>query len=374
MVLKVCHLTSVHSRFDIRIFLKECRSLANAGFDVSLIVADGNGPERSQGVKIIDVGRSHGRVDRMRNVTRRIYESAVTLDADIYHFHDPELVPVGLKLKKAGKIVVFDSHEDVPKQLLGKPYLSKVSKFFLSRFFGFYERLVCSRFDAIVAATPFIRDKFLTINRQVVDINNFPMAGELSSEAGWARKQAQVCYVGGVAQIRGARELVKAMEFSKTSARLQIAGCFSEPEIEREVKGYPGWSRVDQLGFVDRAGVREILERSVAGIVTFHAAPNHVDAQPNKMFEYMSAGVPVIGSRFPLWEEIIVGNDCGVCVDPLDAEALAAAIDFFVENPERARQMGENGRRAVQEKYNWGVEERKLLALYAEIAKDKVEK
>jgi glycosyltransferase involved in cell wall biosynthesis len=92
--------------------------------------------------------------------------------------------------------------------------------------------------------------------------------------------------------------------------------------------------------------------------------PNHIDAQPNKMFEYMSAGLPLIASDFPLWREIVEGNDCGVCVDPADPAAIAEAIDRLVENPDLARRMGENGQRAVHERYNWAIEEKKLLALY----------
>jgi glycosyltransferase involved in cell wall biosynthesis len=129
----------------------------------------------------------------------------------------------------------------------------------------------------------------------------------------------------------------------------------------------PGWQAVNEQGFVDRAGVRQVLGRSVAGLVTFHSLPNHIDAQPNKMFEYMSAGIPVIASDFPLWREIVLGNECGLCVDPMDAAAIAKAIDYLVQHPDEARQMGENGRRAVLERYNWSVEEAKLLGFYNQI-------
>ena len=129
----------------------------------------------------------------------------------------------------------------------------------------------------------------------------------------------------------------------------------------------PGWQRVNALGFLDRAGVRDVLGRSMAGLVTFHPAPNHIDAQPNKMFEYMSAGIPVIASDFPLWREIIAGNDCGLLVDPVNPAAIAEAIDTRVNNPDMAQRMGENGRRAVEARYNWGIEEQKLLAFYEQI-------
>lgn len=363
-MLKVVHLTSVHPRHDTRIFLKECCSLVSAGYQVSLVVADGKSDEIKENVKILDVGVSNGRLGRIFKVTNHVFEKAKELDSDIYHIHDPELIPTGLRLKRLGKKVIFDAHEDVPKQLLGKPYLNPFLLRLLSSAFSLFERVTCPPFDGIITATPFIRDKYLGINPHSLDINNFPMIGELDAAVPWTNKRAEVCYVGVVASLRGIREVVHACEFLQTPVRLNLAGSFSEPAVERNVKGYPGWSRVNELGFVDRNGVSEVLGRSVAGLVTFHPLPNHIDAQPNKMFEYMSAGIPVIASNFPLWREIVEGNDCGLCVDPLDPRAIAAAIDFMTNNPERAMQMGKNGQRAVKERYNWSIEEAKLLDFY----------
>ena len=368
---RICHLTSVHQRYDTRIFLKECRSLANVGYSVSLIVADGKGNEVKDNVSIISVAVSRGRLNRIFKTTRRVFEKACELDCEVYHLHDPELIPVGLKLKRMGKTVIFDAHEDLPKQLLGKPYLNKPARWLLSIIFSIYEAWACKHFDAIVTATPFIRDKFLAINSTTVDINNFPMLGELASASNdWSQKRNEVCYVGGIAAIRGIKEIIRAMGQIKSGARLQLGGHFSEKLVESKVKEYPGWQNVDELGFVDREGVRSILSRSVAGLVTFLPLPNHIDAQPNKMFEYMSAGIPVIASNFSLWREIIEGNDCGLCVDPMNPGEIAEAIDFLVENPVRARQMGENGKHAVHERYNWHIEEKKLIDLYNGLVKE----
>ena len=365
--LKICILTSVHPPFDVRIFHKEAKSLVKAGYDVTLI-AQHDKEEIVDEVKIINLQRPRNRIERMTKTVWSAYRKAIQLDADIYHFHDPELLPAGMRFKRMGKIVIFDSHEDVPKQLLGKPYLKKPAKIFLSRCLELYEKYSCRCFDTIVAATPFIRDKFLKINRNTVDINNFPMIGELASgQVDWSRKQNHVCYVGGIGTIRGIEEVVKAMALVETLARLQLAGRFDEKATEARITVLPSWEKVDALGYLDRKAARDVLASSMAGLVTFHPLPNHVDAQPNKIFEYMGAGIPVIASNFPLWREIIEGNKCGLCVDPLNPSEIAKAIDYIVTHPAEAQQMGKNGLRAVKERYNWDIEEKKLLALYEQL-------
>lgn len=347
--------------------MKQCRSLASHGHEVALVVADGLGNACRDGVRIIDVGAPNGRRDRMLNTTWRVARAALAQGADVYQLHDPELIPAGLRLKRAGCKVVFDAHEDVPTQLLDKPYLAPPVARLLSHAFRVLERHACRRFDGILAATPFIRDRLAAYHPLTVDVNNFPRVEEFPTPAPGAAVRDSVCYVGSISAIRGVRELVQACALLRTPARLALAGSFSEPALAAEVAHYPGWARVDALGHLDRAGVAGVMARAFAGLVTLLPTASYRDALPVKMFEYMAAGVPVIASDFPLWRGIVEGSRCGLCVDPRDPAAIAAAIDRLAAHPGLAQEMGANGRRAVLARYSWENESDKLIAFYADI-------
>lgn len=370
--MKIAHLTSVHPRYDIRIFLKQCSSLARQ-YQTALVVADGLGNEVKDDVSIVDIGKFRGRKNRMLNAPKVLFKKAIELDADLYHLHDPELLPIALKLKRMGKIVVFDAHEDFPKQVLSKHYLNSYVSKIISITMGYYENYVCSKLDAVVTATPSIRDKFAKHTKKVVDINNYPLLGELQSiNKDWVNIVDEIAYVGGISKIRGIQEAVEALSLTKTKTKLNLVGRFSDDKTYSLAQGSSGWPYVNELGQLDREQVKAVLERSIAGLVTFLPVPNHIDAQPNKMFEYMSAGIPVIGSNYPLWVSIIEGNECGICVDPENPKAIAQAIDKLVSNKDLAESMGKNGIKAVNEKYNWAIEEKKLFKLYDELLGTKV--
>lgn len=366
---RVCHLSSAHRGLDVRIFHKECVSLATAGYDTNLvIVASPQEVAKAQalGVTVHALQAPVGRFSRMVRQAWRCYTIGRSLGADVYHFHDAELIPYGILLALSGKNVIYDVHEDVPQDILTKEWIAPWIRKAVSGVMSALEYFGARFFFSVAAATPFIAQRFNKITPRTVDINNYPMLGELSTGAvDWSAKQNQVCYVGGIGRIRGILEVVEALGLASSGARLQLGGTFSEPDVEAQVRSQAGWQRVDELGWLDRTGVKAALGRSVAGLVTLHPTATYIDSLPVKMFEYMAAGVPVIASNFPLWREIVEGNDCGLCVDPLDPAAIACAIDYLVTHPKEAERMGRNGQRAVQEKYNWGMEEAKLLQLYA---------
>lgn len=365
-MIKVCHITTVHPEKDVRIFYKECKSLAKAGFDVKLIVINGES-FMEDGVEVIGVPCNYsGRLSRFIKATRVAYEKAIEIDANVYHFHDPEFLPYALKLVKKGKKVIYDVHEDLPRQILSKYYIPKFFRKLITFAVERYENFVCKKLDFIITATPFIRERFLKINPNVVDINNFPILIPNNNTPEWENRKQEVCYIGSITEVRGILELVTAMSKLK-GITLNLAGVFSHDEFREKVIKLKGWNNIKEFGFVDRPKAIEIMNNSIAGLVTLHPIINYIDSLPVKMFEYMGAGIPVIASDFPLWKEIIEKNDCGICVNPLESKQIADAITWLIENPKKAEDMGQRGLKMVMEKYNWVKEEKKLVDIYNSI-------
>lgn len=370
--LKVVHMTSVHTPFDPRIFHKECRSLARAGHSVTVIGRDWQEGERDS-VKVKSIPGDSSRLGRMTRTVWRIYEEARRQDADVYHFHDPELIPIGLLLRAGGKSVIYDIHEDVPKDIISKPYLPKWSRSWVSRFVDVLERTACGRFSALVVVTPSIAKRFTPINRHTVIVHNYPYVRELireGDEVPWESRRQSVAYVGGLSLVRAIREMVYAMAYLPGSlpAQLELAGPEAKGENNlAEVSLHPGWARVKNHGFIDQRSTFRILQNVRAGLVLFHPEPNHFEALPQKMFEYMVAGLPIIASDFPFWRKILGESGCAVFVDPQNPREISKAIEYILMNPREAEEMGRRGQATVLRNFNWDTEAEKLIQLYAAI-------
>ncbi|MDJ0332957.1 glycosyltransferase family 4 protein [Planococcus sp. S3-L1] len=367
--MKVCHLTSVHSHLDTRILLKECNSLAEAGFDVYYIVPGVTNMTLGS-VKILGVELSDGnRLKRMTRTVKKVYKEALNVDADIYHFHDPELLPIGLKLKKKGKKVIYDVHEDVPQQILNKSWLPFKSQKFVSKIFAIYEIWAVKQFDLVIAATPFINNRFVKQDIKSISVNNYPIIKEFYSKVPIVEsRRKSICYVGGINKYRGIEEMVKALELTE-DINLLLAGKFTTKQEKQKVSEYKGWNKVCELGFLNRQEVNQVYNKSFAGLVVLHPRKNYIDSLPVKMFEYMAAGIPVIASDFPLWRKIVEENNCGICVNPVNIVEIAKTIEFLFNNPKVAQEMGENGIGMIKTKYNWKIESEKLIQAYKKLAK-----
>jgi glycosyltransferase involved in cell wall biosynthesis len=365
---KIRHLTSVHRVDDPRIFHKQCKSLARIGYDVGLVACHDRDAVLD-GVRIVAIDRPQGRLDRMTRVAWRLYRAAVRERADVYHFHDPELLWVGALLKLGGRRVIYDVHEDVPKQIMGKHWIPRRARPLVSKAVALLEQLGARIVDGIVAATPSIAGKFP--RRRTIVVQNFPEASFVGADGAAppvAERADAFIYTGGLMEIQGVREMARAFALLPDRMTGAVAGTFHPPALEAEIAAMPGWRRVRYLGQVPRQEIAHAMDGARAGIVLNHPTVNYLDAYSTKMFEYMARGLPVVCSNFPLWAAIVGEAQCGIAVDPLDPAAIADAIRSLSEDTELAQRLGENGLRAIAERYNWEAELRKLEGLYRDVA------
>ena len=369
---KVCHMTNVHGVEDVRIFQKECVSLAKAGYEVYL-VERGESYEKN-GVHIVGVGDIPA--DRLRRMTegaKKVYEAAKQIDADVYHLHDPELLPYGLKLKKAGKKVIFDSHEDYRVMLRYKPYLPAWICRIVAAAYSRYEQRVLRQIDGVIF--PALKDgrhPFAGQCRHLAVVNNVPRMEELYDlyDPGIQKYERSVVYIGIMTYNRGITHMIQAA--SRCSCTAYLGGDFSTEEYQAEIQALPEYACVHYLGHLSRQEVLKTLQRCQIGMANILnvAQYNQYDNLATKVYEYMSLGIPVILSDSPFNTQVMEKYHFGICVKPDDVDAVANTIRYLLDHPDEARRMGENGRRAVREEFNWDSEAKKLTAFYAEILKD----
>jgi glycosyltransferase involved in cell wall biosynthesis len=364
--MKIVHLTSAHPIHDARILHKEAATLAAAGHEVVLVAAGEGDGAVIRGVQVRVVAHAGGgRPGRMTRTVWRVLRAAQAERADVYHFHDPELIPVGVWLKLLGRRVVYDVHEDLPAQILSKYWIRPALRRPVAFAVRLLEGAVSRLFDALVVANPAHAVRFpasrTVVVRNLPDLAEFPFAPALG-----ASHVPVAIYVGALTRVRGALEMVRAMALLPPScpARLWLGGRFSEPGLEAACRKEPGWSRVDFLGWLERGQLAERLGRARFGMVVLHPTPQHHTSYATKLFEYMSAGLPLVVSDLPINREIVDATRCGLVVDPLNPAAIARAIVWLLEHPAEAEAMGRRGRAAVEQRYNWQHEALALLALY----------
>lgn len=375
--MRVVHLGLSHGIDDIRIVRKECRFLSEAGFDVFYLTSDRHGKNIDQiidGARVMTVEDTTNLyslrknffkfIRRKKMINSNIFKAALKLDADIYHIHESHLLSVGKKLKKQGKIVIYDSHEDMPRQqydyfrdrynhLVGRIYEAASEA---------YENRIAKKFDYIIAATGHIGERFREININTGVVKNYPLLDDITCDnKDFENRESLICFAGSIADSNGISNVLKAIE--KVNGRFLLAGPLSKYDMCKYER-MPGWQKTSYMGILNRNEINGLYSKCVAGIVTDMPTGNNFESLPIKMFEFMIAGIPVITSDFLLRKEIISGNQCGICVDPEKPDEIAKAINYIFANKKQAKEMGFNGREAVLKKYNWDIEKEKLLNIY----------
>lgn len=370
--MKIVHVARTHRWDDTRIFKKECRSLAKAGHEVYIVTSDRSAKRENEmvdGIKFIVIQTRKGnRVISLFKYISDAMKALKQLDADVYHIHEFFLLILAKKLSYIGK-VIFDSHEDFPKQVFFDSSLSdqrNLRREKLARIFMKWNIRYC---DRIIAATDEIEKALRVYNIPTCIIYNFPDLSEfndaiIQEENSHREKKRQICYVGGISEDRGINQTIEALNrVDDEDIRLALAGPITNSYLAA-LKSKDAWKKVNYYGYADSKMKLEIYGESMLGMITLMPIPRYKVALPVKLFEYMAAGLPVIASDFPIIKKIIDEEESGICVDPENVLEIKKAIQYIANHPEHAQRMGENGKNAVQEKYNWDNEREKLYKLY----------
>jgi glycosyltransferase involved in cell wall biosynthesis len=363
---KICHISTAHPPTDDRIFYKECISLEKNGFVVYFIVPS-QAEESVRNIKIVPLPIFKNRFKRIILGTYKTYQLAKKIDAAIYHFHDPELIPLGLKLKLSGKKVIYDVHELVYYQLENKKWLGKMVKIIQWIYLQFEKRAV-KKLDGIILAEDGYMDYFLSrysiYKTKFQLIRNYSILSliDLTVPANLNEDRQKLIYMGGLSQIRGIKEIIQALELMKNPPVFLLFGRWEDPGYQSECINLAGWKFVNYLGFRKLEEIYPYLKVSDLTIAMLYPIKNYLTSLPVKAFEYMAMEKPMILSDFPYWKEIF--GKCAVFANPYNPTDIAEKIQTLLNDKSLRKELGENGRRAVVEKYSWESEEQRLLDLY----------
>jgi len=368
---KICILSTVHPPFDVRIFHKEAVTLVNAGYEV-LLIAQHDKAEIVDGVKIINLKTPVNRMARMTKTVWSAFRKALKTDAVLYHIHDPELMPIGFLLKCLGKKVIYDMHENLPKQIRNKAWINPRSRYLVSRLICFAERLFLRNIPIIFAEISYHKDYLWVKNYETT--LNLPVLSHLAYVANGTieKNKFVIGYMGAVSNARGSLVTLEALKILSTRGFLPSFECVGpmpanhEEELLNKCREYQ-LTNVKFYGYLPADKGWPVMQRCSVGLALLHPISNYYESYPTKIFEYMAMGIPVIASNFPLYRSIIEDHKCGICVDPLDPQAIADALYRLMDNPSEAKAMGARGRAAVEEIYNWDVESVKLLDFYTKV-------
>jgi len=374
--LKICIFTSVHKPFDVRVFHREAVTLAAAGYEVVLLAAADFNQEIKNNVVVKGLAKPAGRLARFAGLWQ-FYARCKKENSDVYHFHDFELLPIGWLLKKkSGKAVIYDCHENYPETAYERAWLPDWLRPLLSRLISWLEPALARSLDAVICVVPDQQQRLQKAGCRTVLVRNLPRL-EAFDKAFLEHPipEERIVYLGGMSQVRGAFMLVDIMvEMAKSHPHLRLLclGPFNEAHVESAVREYAVQQGV--AGHIDFhppvpfEQVAEKLLRCKIGLIPWQPSLQTTKmVYPNKVFEYMACGLPLVASSLPSLSYIIEKSAAGLLVPPDQPAAHATAIRQLLEQPHLAAQLGGNGRRFVQQHHNWQSEAAKLLELYQQL-------
>ena len=369
--MKIAHISTVHPAFDGRIFHKECTTLAQACHDVHLIIQHTKA-EVVNGVKIVPLPKFSNRINRIIEGNKLALQRALEIDAQVYHFHDPELLPVGLKLKKQGYKVIFDMHELVGLMIRSKQWIPKPLRWGMEKIYAQFESKAFKKFDKIIVVTEKMVSDYTDViypkyKNKVEIIRNYSLVSSISQAE---PKQIDTegatnfIYVGGLTRERGILQLVKSIQKFETG-KLWLLGPWESTEFESECSEADKNGKMQYFGLLPMPEVYEYIQAADVGLTVLNPTVNHLASLPVKAFEYMAASKPQIMSNFPFWEKSFAG--CAVFIEPDNPHELESAFQKMIESAALRKTIGEKSFQMVTDHFSWEAESDKLLNIYKNI-------
>jgi glycosyltransferase involved in cell wall biosynthesis len=360
-------MTSAHPPFDTRIFQKECRSLANAGYNV-VLVAPHDRDEVVEGIRIRAVPKPKGRVERFTRTALLVFKVALEENADLYHVQNElELLFWAQLLRLKGSRVVYDMHENLLKSIPTKLWIKPPLRPFVIFACKFLERVLMHRISVIFAEKSYLKD-YQWVNKQTT-VLNMPLTSQLLQVTEEKYLTPTLGYIGGVTPERGSINTLKALKLLQYKGYFVDWDCIGPVDAVHQeellaISERYGLKGIRMTGYLLPSAGWRIIARCHIGLALLKPIPNYYESYPTKLFEYMALGLPVIVSDFPLYRTIVEKEQCGFCVNPESIKEIAQAIQWLLDNPGEAEAMGKRGRDATLKKYNWDHEQSKLLDFY----------
>ncbi len=366
-------LTSVHPALDTRVFHKQARTLAAAGYRVTLVAQHARDC-RVDGVRIRALPPADSRLRRPLLWWRVLIE-ALCLHADLYHIHDPELLPLALVLQAlTGRPVVYDVHEYYGDEIRTREWIPRPLRSPAAWLIDRIEQSAASRLGAVVTVNEHMNGRFWRVQPRSVAVHNYPPAEYFPAPAAGTRGRL-VVYAGVMTRDRGLETLYHSGRILKRrlpDVEIAVAGVVDwsgvEPGLPRDPEVWRREAGVRFLGVLPQTEIPALLARASAGWIPFLPTPNNVRSTPNKLLEYMAAALPVVASDFGYMRAIVGDAGSGLLADPGNPVSHADQLARLLEQPDEAASMGERGRAAVLARYTWAGEGEKLVRLYDELA------
>lgn len=370
-------LSSVHLALDNRVFYREARTLQRAGYKVTLVALHDR-EEVKDCVRIIPLPT----VPRWQRplLWWRLWRLAVTLDADAYLFHDPELLLISPWIRQScGRPTIYDIHESYADFVRVKDYLPGWLRQGLSPAVGWFEPRLAARESGLLFADDAIAADFTALNLPKATLFNFPsprLVERAMAEAAlpYAERKATILYLGGMEHNRGSDLMLAAFRQvldTLPQARLLVVGHFMPPELEQEMR-----AEADRLGIgkamtltgrVPFEQIGHYLRQARAGWITWQPVTKNRKNIPTKLFEYMAYALPVVSSDLESVRPFIRHGIDGMLVAADDPAGHARALLHLLQAPADAERMGLAGQDQIVSRFNWSAMEPRFLALVDEV-------